>query len=112
MKFDETGRTFRCISTQTNSEDTHARQYCRIPFKKINIFGHKMEENQNYRRGKLKENRTYLNIQFKKYNDPRKHSVKDHKLPIDFKNYCVSRRSEYNSIFLFFYNQMMLYILF
>ena len=111
MKFDETGRTLRCVSSQTDTEDTHARQYCRTPYKKMNIFGYKMEENQTYRRGKLADNKTHLNIQFKKYNDPRKHSVKDHNLPIDFKNYCVSRSSGYNSIFKCF-NPMIYYISF
>ena len=90
MKFDETQRAMRCVSSKTGFENKKSSQSCRVPFKKINIFGSGMEDHQHYRRGKLIENGTYLVIHFKKYMDERKHSIKDQLLPLSFKDYCVS----------------------
>ena len=91
MTFDESQRTMRCVSSKTGYENKKSSQSCSVPFKKVNIFGSGMEDNQQYRRGKLIENGTYLTIHFKKYNDERKHSIKDILLPRNFKNYCVSK---------------------
>ena len=91
MKFDETQRTMRCVSSQTGDENEKSSQTCQVPFKKVNVFGSGMEDNQHYRRGKLIENETFLVINFKKYTDHQKHSIKDQLLPRNFRNYCVRK---------------------
>ena len=97
MKFDATRKTMKCLS-QDGSEVVNSRQSCRSPFKKVNIFGHGMQEKQHYRRGKLIEDGSRLRIHFKKFKDPRKHSVKDNLLPLQFKNYCVSKMHKFDVV--------------
>ena len=87
---DAARKTMKCLS-QNGTEDIKSRHSCLSPFKKVNVFGHGMQEKEHYRRGKLTQDGSRLRIHFKKFKDPRKHSVKDHLLPMKFKNYCVSK---------------------
>ena len=82
-------KTMSCVSSATGLEDNKSRRRCHVPFKKINVFGFGMQDDQHYRRGILKENGTHLTVHFKKFNDKRKHSIEDHHIPIKFKDYCV-----------------------
>jgi hypothetical protein len=88
MNLTDNDKQIECRST-SGSKQSSTNWNCPKAFKKVNIFGHGMDDKVDDYFGKLSDNGHIIKVHFKK-NDSNKISIEDEDVPFDFKDYCVS----------------------